>query len=110
MIVALLQAPAPGGGLLGLIFPFVLVIGIMWLLLIRPQRKRERQRQEMLERVGKNDKVVTVGGIYGTVRWIKGDEVMLLVDESSNTKLRMSRSAISRILSEESKEEGELSD
>ncbi len=110
MIVALLQAPAPGGGLLGLIFPFVLVIGIMWLLLIRPQRKRERQRQEMLERVGKNDKVVTVGGIYGTVRWIKDDEVMLLVDESSNTKLRMSRSAISRILREESKEEGELSD
>ena len=109
MIVALLQAPAPGGGLLGLIFPFVLVIGIMWLLLIRPQRKRERQRQEMLERIGKNDKVVTVGGIYGTVRWIKGDEVMLLVDESSNTKLRMSRSAISRILREE-KEEGELSD
>lgn len=109
MIVALLQEPAPGGGLLALIFPFALVIGIMWLLLIRPQRKRERQRQEMLERIGKNDKVVTVGGIYGTVRWIKGDEVMLLVDESSNTKLRMSRSAISRILSEE-KEEGELSD
>ncbi len=109
MIVALLQGQAPGGGLLGLIFPFVLVIGIMWLLLIRPQRKRERQRQEMLERVGKNDKVVTVGGIYGTVRWIKDDEVMLLVDESSNTKLRMSRSAISRILREE-KEEGELSD
>lgn len=109
MIVALLQEQPRGGGLLGLIFPFVLVIGIMWLLLIRPQRKRERQRQEMLERVGKNDKVVTVGGIYGTVRWIKGDEVMLLVDESSNTKLRMSRSAISRILSEE-KEEGELSD
>ncbi len=109
MIVALLQEQSSGGSLLGLIFPFALVIGIMWLLLIRPQRKRERQRQEMLERVGKNDKVVTVGGIYGTVRWIKGDEVMLLVDESSNTKLRMSRSAISRILSEE-KEEGELSD
>ena len=111
MMAVLLQAQGQNqsGNPLGLILPFVLVLGIMWLLLIRPQRKRDRQRREMLERVRKNDKVVTVGGIHGAVRWVKGDEVMLLVDESNNTKLRMSLSAITRILSEE-KEEGELSD
>lgn len=63
----------------------------------------------MLEALGKNDKVVTVGGIHGTIRWIKGDEVMLLVDESTNTKLRVSRSAIAQVVSE-TKEEGELSE
>jgi len=112
MMVALLQAEGQGqegNPLLSLIFMMVVLFGIMWLVMLRPQRKRERQRQEMLERLRKNDKVVTVGGIYGTVRWVKGDEVMLLVDESTNAKLHMSRSAVSRILSEEKEEEGELS-
>jgi len=111
MMAVLLQAQGQGQGSnpLGLILPFVLVLGIMWLLLIRPQRKRDRQRREMLERVKKNDKVVTVGGIHGTVRRVKDGEVVLLVDESNNTKLRMSLSAVSKIMSEE-KEEGELSD
>jgi preprotein translocase subunit YajC len=93
--------------LTNLIVMMAVLFGIMWLLILRPQRKRERQRQEMLDRVSKNDKVVTAGGIHGTVRWVKGDEVMLLVDESTNTKLRVSRSAIARILSEDT-EEGEL--
>ena len=112
MIVALLQGQGQGqqgNPLTSFIIMMVVLFGIMWLLMIRPQRKRDRQRQEMLGRVTKNDKVVTAGGIHGTVRWVKGDEVMLLVDESSNTKLRMSLSAVSRIVSEE-KEEGELSD
>jgi len=110
MIVALLQQPAQQGNVLfNYILMMVVLLGIMWLLLIRPQRKRERERQEMLGRLSKNDKVLTVGGIYGSVRWVKGDDVMLLVDESANIKLRMSRSAIARILSEE-KEEGELSE
>ncbi len=109
MMAFILQAQGQGNPLTSFIIMMVVLFGIMWLLMIRPQRKRDRQRREMLERVTKNDKVVTVGGIHGSVRWVKGDEVMLLVDESNNTKLRMSLSAISRILSEE-KEEGELSD
>ena len=86
-----------------------LLFGIMWFLVIRPQRKRDRERRELLEALRKNDKVITVGGIYGIIRWIKGDEVMLLVDESTNTKLRVSRSAIAQVVSE-TKEEGELSE
>jgi len=104
MLQAAPQAPNP---LMNLIIMMAVLFGIMWLLILRPQRKRERQRQQMLDRVRKNDKVVTAGGIHGTVRWVKGDEVMLLVDESTNTKLRVSRSAISRILGEDT-EEGEL--
>ena len=112
MTLALIQQQArasPGNPLVNFLFLLVVLFGIMWLLLIRPQRKKERQRQEMLEQVSKNDRVLTVGGIHGTVRWIKGEEVMLLVDESTNTKLRMSRSAISRILTEQ-KQEGELAE
>ena len=82
---------------------------IFWFLLIRPQRKRDRERREMLEALRKNDRVVTVGGIHGTIRSIRDDEVTLLVDESNNTKLRVSRSAIAQVVSE-TREEGELSE
>ena len=108
--ILLLQQPAPAKQSPYSLLVFLgLIFVIFWFLLIRPQRKRDRQRQDMLGRVKKNDKVLTVGGIYGTVRWVKGDELMVLVDESANTKLRMSLSSVARILSEE-QEEGELSD
>lgn len=110
MMVAMLQQSAPQQSNP---YGFLLLIGaiflIFWFLIWRPQRRRDRERQEMLDRVQKNDKVLTVGGIYGTVRWVKGSEVMLLVDDSTKTKLRMSMSSIARILSEET-EEGELSE
>ena len=110
MIPAMLQQQtSQGTNPMGFLLLMGAIFVIFWFLLWRPQRKRDRERQEMLERVRKNDKVLTVGGIYGTVRWVKGDEVMLLVDESANTKFRMSLSSIARIVSDE-KEEGELSD
>jgi preprotein translocase subunit YajC len=109
MPLLMLQDGAAGSQLTSFIFMVVVLFGIMWFLVIRPQRKRDRERREMLEALRKNDRVVTVGGIHGTVRWIKEDEVMLLVDESTNTKLRVSRSAIAQVVSE-TKEEGELSE
>lgn len=109
MLMLIQQDAAPGGQLTSFIGMIVLLFGIMWFLVIRPQRKRDRERREMLEALRKNDRVLTVGGIYGTIRSIKGDDMVLLVDESSNTKLRVSRSAISQVVSE-TKEEGELSE
>jgi preprotein translocase subunit YajC len=97
-----------GGNPLATVVLLVAMFAILWFLLLRPQRKRDRQRNEMLDRVKKNDKVVTIGGIFGTVRWVKEDEIMLLVDDGTNTKLRMTRSAVARIINEEKDEGGEL--
>jgi preprotein translocase subunit YajC len=94
-------SPAPQGNpLLGL--PVILIIfGLFWLLMIRPNMKRqERERQTLLSALKKNDKVVTSSGIIGIVASIKDkeDEVTLKVDESSNVRLRMTKSSIVRIL------------
>lgn len=74
---------------------------LFYVLLIRPQRKEQKNRQLMLDNLKKNDRVVTIGGIYGTVTSVRreADEVTIKVDDS--TKLRVTVSAVSRVLGSE---------
>ena len=81
----------------GLLFP-LLIIGVVFFLLIQPQRKKEKERRQMLDRVEKGDRVVTIGGMHGEVVSLSDDSLVLKVDPKSNTTVKMSRSAISRIL------------
>jgi preprotein translocase subunit YajC len=81
--------------------PIFLLVLVGYFLLFRPMQKQEKQRQAMIAALKKNDKVLTTGGILGTVANIKDDEVTLKVDDSSNVKIRVVRSAIQRILSSE---------
>jgi preprotein translocase subunit YajC len=76
---------------------------IMYFILFREPRKRQRQQQQMIQSIKKNDKVRTIGGIIGTVVDIKDDEIVLKVDESNNTKIRIMASAIGKNLSNEGK-------
>jgi preprotein translocase subunit YajC len=82
--------------------PLLAVGLVFYLLLLRPQRKEQQQRQSMIEAVKKNDRIVTVGGIYGVVTNVRreADEVTIKVDEASNTKLRITLSSIARVVSE----------
>ena len=76
---------------------------VMYFILFREPRKRQRQQQQMIQSIKKNDKVRTVGGIIGTVVDVKDDEIVLKVDESNNTKIRIMASAIGKNLSNEEK-------
>ena len=81
--------------------PFI-VIGVMfYLLLIRPERRKRAEMNQMLDNLKKNDHVVTVGGIFGVVvNAQKGTEdITIRVDDSNNTRLRILRSAVSRVTS-----------
>jgi preprotein translocase subunit YajC len=81
----------------------ILVIGVfIYFLAIRPMKKQERERKTLLEALKKNDRVLTSGGIIGVIANIreKEDEIVLKVDESSNVRLRMTRSSIVRVLSD----------
>jgi preprotein translocase subunit YajC len=93
----LAQAGDPTGGLMQFL-PLVIIFGIMYFLLIRPQQQKEKERQEMLSKIKKNDHVLTTGGMYGIVTSVKDDEVTLKVDEDQNVKVRIARSAIAGIV------------
>jgi preprotein translocase subunit YajC len=73
----------------------------MYFLLFRGPRKKQQQHKQMVQSLGKNDRVQTIGGIIGTVVDIKDDEITLKVDESNNTKIKVSPSAIGRNLSKD---------
>ncbi|MFI4897579.1 MAG: preprotein translocase subunit YajC [Phycisphaerales bacterium JB059] len=61
-------------------------------------RKEKKQREAMMNSLGKHDKVQTVGGLIGSIVELKGDEVLLRVDEASNTRVRIARTAVSKVL------------
>lgn len=77
------------------ILPFLLIFVVFYFLLIRPQQKRQRERTAMLSAVQKGDKVVTIGGMHGTVYALDDNTITLLVNE--DTKLTFERSAVNTV-------------
>ena len=90
-------APAAGGGSMmsTLLFPIIL-IGVMYFLMIRPQMKRAKEHREMLGKLGKGDEVITNGGIAGTVSDI-GDS-FVTVEIAPNVQVRLQKGAIANVL------------
>src|SRR5204862_537080 len=81
---------------------FLIIIGaifaVMWLFVIRPQKRRQVAQKSLLENVSEGDEILTAGGLYGTVRSIEGDEVILEV--APGTNVRLARRAVAAILTE----------
>jgi preprotein translocase subunit YajC len=84
------------GSMLTMLATFALIIVIFYFLIIRPQRKKQRDTQNMLANIRKGDRVATVGGIRGTVHAVKESSVVLKVDD--NTKIEFNKNAISAVL------------
>jgi preprotein translocase subunit YajC len=72
-----------------------MIIGIFYFILIRPQKTEQKKRREMLNNIGKNDEVVTTGGIHGTVVNVKDKTVTLRIDE--NVKIELEKNCIGYI-------------
>ena len=89
----ILQAaqPAQGGGAMMWVM-MALIFVVMWFFMIRPQRKQQKELQAFRDGLKKGDKVVTIGGIYGTVCEIKDATVLIEVD--NNVKIRVSKQAL----------------
>ena len=85
-------APAAQGGGLSMWIMLILIFVVMWFFMIRPQRKQQKELQNFRDSLKKGDKVVTVGGIYGTVDEIKDNSVLIIVDR--DVKIRVSKQAL----------------
>jgi preprotein translocase subunit YajC len=95
-----MQAPSGLGSALGSpLVMMVVVMGIFYVMLILPQQRQRKKLQEMLGALKAGDKVITNGGIYGTINGIDGDTVILKI--ADQVKIRVARSAISQVESSE---------
>ena len=89
----------------------VLMLGVMYVLMIRPQRQRQAQQQSMIEACGVGDDVLTTGGIYGTITQVDGDDVV--VEIAPTISVHMTRRGIAAVLppeEEDADEEAEEGD
>lgn len=91
------QAPASGFGMLPVV-TILLMFAVLYLLILRPQAKQQKARQAMLKQVQKGDRIVTTGGLYGTVVGSKGDDT-LIVKIAENVRVELSRPAVASIVS-----------
>lgn len=78
----------------------LLVIAVFWIFMTSSQRKEKKRRQAMLDNLTKGDKVLTIGGIFGSIVEIRdqGQEIVVKVDENTNARLRFSRNAIQSVI------------
>jgi preprotein translocase subunit YajC len=95
-----------GGSLLSLLFPLVLLGGVFYFLLLRPNRTRQRQQQSLLESLKVGDEVMTAGGIFGTLKAIDEEDDTVTVEIAPGTEVRMLRRGIAQRLVDEPEEEG----
>lgn len=90
---------APPSNMLVSILTMVVPIGILfWFLIIRPQRREAAKRKEMVDAIKKNDRIVTIGGIYGIVTNVQTEKGKVIIRVDDNTKLEMAQSAIARVV------------
>lgn len=77
------------------VIQLILIIGIFYFLLIRPQKAEQKKRQDMLGKLAKNDEIVTSSGIHGTVINVKDKTVTLRIDE--NVKIELEKAAVAEV-------------
>lgn len=92
-MTTMLQATAAqGGGMMQFVIMMVLIFGVMYFFMIRPQQKRQKELNAFRNALKKGDKIITAGGIYGTVKEMKDTYVIIEVD--NNVSIRIDKSMI----------------
>lgn len=90
---------AQAGSMASSIIMFVAIIAIFYFLIYRPQKKRDKESKAMIASMKKGDKVVTIGGIHGTIVTVKDKTVVVKVDDSA--RIEFSKDAISSVVSKD---------
>jgi preprotein translocase subunit YajC len=95
-------APAGGQGPsanpLALWLPIILIFAIMYFLIFRPQAKKQKQQRMMIEALKKGDKIITAGGIYGTIVGVKEKENIIIVKVDDNTKIELAKGSVAQVI------------
>jgi len=87
---------AAGGNPLSMLLPFVLIFAVFYFIVIMPAKKQQKKKDAMIAALKKGDRIVTGGGIHGTVATVEDQSLLLKVAE--NTKIRISKTAVAGLV------------
>ncbi len=99
--ILLMGAPAGGQSQSNpfmLWLPIILIFAIMYFLIFRPQAKKQKQQRLMIEALKKGDKIITAGGIFGTIVGVKEKENSVIVKIDDNTKIELVKSSVAQVV------------
>jgi preprotein translocase subunit YajC len=97
MMAATIFQISGSGGFGGFLIPLGLMFAIMYFMVIMPQQRQRKKVQAMLAELKAGDKVITSGGIHGTISGIDGDSAILKISSEPQVKIRVSRAAIAQV-------------
>ena len=101
--IVLAQAAAPPGGTLGQFVPIILVFIVFYFILIRPQQKKQKEHQALVEGLKKNDRIVTIGGLHGRILEVGEGDVTIEI--AKGVAVRHERSQIGTVVTDRKNEE-----
>ncbi|MGZ8651804.1 MAG: preprotein translocase subunit YajC [Actinomycetota bacterium] len=101
MLALIAQSSNGNSNPIALFLPLILMGGVFYFLLIRPQQRRARAQQTLVNAVEVGDEIMTTGGIFGTIAEIDDDEGTVMIEIARGTRIRMVKSGISRRLTED---------
>lgn len=106
LVTMLAQAQSPsqarGPNILTALFPFILVLVIFWLIFVLPQQRRQKRHMQMVESLKPGDRIITSGGIFGTVMGVYPDRIELKI--AANVKIDITKNAVAVILEKQKTE------
>lgn len=91
-------AAGAAGGMGGMLIPMILIFGIFYFMMIRPQQRKEKERQKMITELRAGQRVIFAGGLVGTV--VEARETTFLIDIGAGVRMEVVRGAVSRVLAE----------
>ena len=75
----------------------IIMFAVMYFLIIRPQKQKEKKRQEMISNVRKQDRIITAGGVHGVVVTVKENDVIVRIDDAKDVKIKVDKSALTSV-------------
>ena len=100
-----LMAESSGAGPLGALLPFLLLGGLFYFMILRPQQRRQRAQRALVNAVDVGDEIITTAGIYGVITGVDDDEGTIRVEIAPGTEIRLLRAGIGRRVTEDEDED-----
>jgi preprotein translocase subunit YajC len=108
LLYALASPEGQQGGGIAAFLPFILIMVVIYFLMIRPQSKRQKEKKQMIDNLKKGDRIITIGGIHGSIAGFKNNGKVVILKIDKNMNITVNRSAVAGLVGNVTEEATQL--